>query len=1131
MSIVLTNNFPQGRLVEGDTGTENFAESVKKHLAAERRSYDFVYIVPTRRRVRELQRELISDISFGKLPLYTLELLAQEISSFMKIGRRMISPSMQGMIVAKIFAESNFRFFRNTKSRSTPAGIIKKIVDQIDYLRENGIASEDYRQLLTAADDSERQKLEEFLQIYEKYEKRLGEELTDAAGLLTLVNHEITNSPSILRNLAGLWNFDTAANLTFFVEGFYNFKKPELEFLKILSLRKEFSFLIRLDCIDANANLFSTMMGTASELAARGFERAVSRDMTDQIFMKGKGADRNISQGDIREYFAIHLFAEEHPAAKLNLKEKVFVVEVRDKLREIEFVAEKIKEIVTRNSAQKLDDICVASYLPQHYSRLVREVFTKYHIPTNVTDRFTLDSNNVVNAILSFIDIKLSDYERGALLRAITNHALTITDEMDAAEAGSILYHAAAICRFERGLKQFRDTIASRLSFLGRIAREQIDDDGTSETEIHRQIKILTKTRRLLEIIEQKLMWFKAEITPDEFRSAIKSLVGSLMIHENIARMDVSGVSTEVVERDARALSAFFKVLDEVVEMEQKNVGTTHALPLLDTVVENLRAALSLTRYNVRQKHGYGVYVTSLEEIRGLEFDYVFIVGLNEGDLPTRYSPEILLPLFSQKENRERQPYLQRHLFYQSVGSFKEKLFLIFSAQTDDVHLIRSSFVDELVNIIEPSFVHEMETGDGRWKTGLPNIYNVQQLIERHPVSGSRFSVSNYLPPNVPRCIMAEIERYKNNKESEFHGRINEQASIDLLRNSFDERIFSSSQIESLSRCGFQFFVKRVLNIPEVPDIEASLSAVERGAVLHKILFRFYDELSRNDKLKEAVRELPLLLEIGQQVLDELGIEHELFEVEKETMLGNEKVKGTLELFLTKVQSRLFEYGFRPEDFEVGFGMGASNQSFIQPEEDGTSKIRGEKNQEAPAAMIGGVSIRGKIDRIDSIADPGGKLGLTIFDYKTSSAVLGHKDVVGDKISPQLILYLSALSKITHHGDPSGAAFISINRDKLLNSDDGTDLIRFVVQTVDGELRYNPTFGSKAKIAAEKYPETMAELIEQTELFAAEKVSEARGGRFNLTRFARDRVCKFCSYSEACRIALRGEGFQRDDSG
>src|SRR5271157_2673698 len=100
MSIILTRNF-HGEAVE------DFAAEVKRRAAIScvKGSYDFIYIVPTRRRVRELQRELVGEIVFGKLPVYTLELFAREVYAKLRVGRRIISPSMQGIIVSEILAK------------------------------------------------------------------------------------------------------------------------------------------------------------------------------------------------------------------------------------------------------------------------------------------------------------------------------------------------------------------------------------------------------------------------------------------------------------------------------------------------------------------------------------------------------------------------------------------------------------------------------------------------------------------------------------------------------------------------------------------------------------------------------------------------------------------------------------------------------------------------------------------------------------------------------------------------------------------------------------------------------------------------------------------------------------------
>ena len=1097
MAIILKRNF-------GGIPPDDFLPEVRRRAASFSGASDFIYIVPTRRRVRELQRELVTGVTFGKLPIYTLELFAHELFMMMSTGRRVISPSMQGMIVGRVLSEGEYRFFKYASFRpgarkgAAPVGTIKKIVDQIGYLEENGITPEDYRSMASVAEESERLKLEEFYRIYREYISQLGDRLVDSAGILSLVNERLAASRELL-------DLRFPGNLTAFVEGFYNFKKPELDFLHLVSWDERFAFLVKLDCNESNGNLFRTMISTSNDLAVRGFQLQEKSQIT------GSPSGREIS-----DFLSLNLFRDDPPAEKVDMRGQIFEAGVRDTLREAEFVTEKIKEIVQRDPAQKLDRICVASYLPQNYTGIFREVFRKYRVPANITDRFTLESNGIVNAILSFIDIKASDYERVTLMRAITNRMLTVSDEFGADRAGGVIYDAARICRFERGLRNFRDSIDSKLEFMKRLGSSE-NDDGAGEAM--RNADALVKARKILDEIESRLAGLNGILSPEDFRKKIKRLVNELGVHGNIVKLDPGGIPTEIVERDARALAAFFEVLDEVVEVETERSGERLSLPIW---LESLRAALSLTRFNVRQKYGYGVYVTSLDEIRGLEFDYLFIVGLNEGELPAKYNPEIFLPLRSQDENRETEPFLQRHLFYQAVSSFKKELYLVYPVQREEVKLFRSSFIDALNAVAD---ITQLKEGAGESRT--KNIYDIHQLIEADSaIEGAREKIASdessakLLPPNLNRCIRAEAARYRGDSESEFAGRITEPELVSDLSERLAKRVFSAAQLESLSRCGFQFFAGRILGAAEMPEIETSLSPIERGAVLHKILYKFYSELSNRKNLAGAKEELDLLLSVAREVLDGLGIwsdgsfGRDLFEVERDTILGTKDSAGTLELFLAKVQSKLTEYGFQPKSFEVGFGMKG-----------------GDGEVHAAPVEIGGVQVRGKIDRIDA-----GPNGLMIFDYKTSARNATHQDVIREKISPQLLIYMNALSKLMESAEAaeqvSGAAFISINRERLIKEDSGSKLIDFIVREDAAGLQFNKTFESIRKTTStDGYPASMKRLLEETESFVKQKVGSARSGRFNLTQFPPVKVCVYCPYIEACRIKLGSEGADAEENG
>ena len=135
---------------------------------------------------------------------------------------------------------------------------------------------------------------------------------------------------------------------------------------------------------------------------------------------------------------------------------------------------------------------------------------------------------------------------------------------------------------------------------------------------------------------------------------------------------------SEVIENDAIAFNNFIKVIDEVTNLIKLEYGKEEKFPL-HFYLNQLRTTAAFTRYNIPEKPGYGVQITTLNEIRGLSFDYLFIGGLNDGDLPTRFTPEIF---FSGSFIREEVLHQveQRYLFYQALCTLEEKIISLLSS-------------------------------------------------------------------------------------------------------------------------------------------------------------------------------------------------------------------------------------------------------------------------------------------------------------------------------------------------------------------------------------------------------------------------------------------------------------------
>ena len=118
--------------------------------------------------------------------------------------------------------------------------------------------------------------------------------------------------------------------------------------------------------------------------------------------------------------------------------------------------------------------------------------------------------------------------------------------------------------------------------------------------------------------------------------------------------------------------------------------------------------------------------------------------------------------------------------------------------------------------------------------------------------------------------------------------------------------------MEQYGRCPFQYFAHHVLNLAiNQGDITENryLPSLQKGNLLHKILFDFYSERKDSDWLDELRSEEDLrvaqldLSKIAQKHLDlyskEQQIKPDLFwEIETEEIVGSAHRTGLLEQFL-----------------------------------------------------------------------------------------------------------------------------------------------------------------------------------------------------------------------------------------
>jgi ATP-dependent helicase/nuclease subunit B len=187
------------------------------------------------------------------------------------------------------------------------------------------------------------------------------------------------------------------------------------------------------------------------------------------------------------------------------------------------------------------------------------------------------------------------------------------------------------------------------------------------------------------------------------------------------------------------------------------------------------------------------------------------------------------------------------------------------------------------------------------------------------------------------------------------------------------DAVLSCSQLEDLANCPFAFFMRHVLGIEPLEEMEKDpgrwLEPHQRGELLHDVFCRFMEELKTKGELPEMKTHLERLRAISMEEVErwkeavppsgELAFDREMKDIGQ-----------ALEIFLRDEEERCRKVA--PHFFELSFGTGWEKRCGSVIEE--PVKIALSKGRR--------FSLRGRIDRVDR----SGEHEYEVWDYKTGSA-------------------------------------------------------------------------------------------------------------------------------------------------
>jgi DNA helicase-4 len=201
----------------------------------------------------------------------------------------------------------------------------------------------------------------------------------------------------------------------------------------------------------------------------------------------------------------------------------------------------------------------------------------------------------------------------------------------------------------------------------------------------------------------------------------------------------------------------------------------------LSTNLEKEATAYIIGRYNPKPEQGYlleypkrirnlSIKYTTAHSSKGLEADYVIVVGLNDGRLgfPCQITDDPVLNLVLARED-EFPNAEERRLFYVAITRARKQVYLIYDPGAQE-----SSFLTEVQN-----GNYEIESNYQVSKIALCPACKTGEIIEKKVnfYACNNFPYCDYVPKKCPKCNQGFLYKYDNvyqcsKKECSFKVRI-----------------------------------------------------------------------------------------------------------------------------------------------------------------------------------------------------------------------------------------------------------------------------------------------------------------------------------------------------------------------
>jgi len=330
-----------------------------------------------------------------------------------------------------------------------------------------------------------------------------------------------------------------------------------------------------------------------------------------------------------------------------NESEKIPVLISHDsEYEEARYIAEEIVDLYGKGTRFAET---VVLYRTNAQSRVLEQAFTKYQIPYVVVGGLNFYQRSEIKDMIAWLRVIANPYDNESLLRVIN----LPPRGLGATTISMLLEHAI-----------MNDTPLYHVC-----------------SEIDKMPKIHKKQRNTIKDFYHNIQLWKEKMQSDEISSIIKEIIKTYDLEAYYKKIEDTKESTKL-ENIGEFVAAATDFSERYFEDHQESADIAQFLQFLSLQTDLDNAD--------KKSNTDAVRLMTMHNAKGLEFDYVFIAGLEQGLLPH---------MFSCGDNQELEE--ERRLFYVAVTRARKQVFLNYAHARRKMDSYQMSMPSEFLREID----------------------------------------------------------------------------------------------------------------------------------------------------------------------------------------------------------------------------------------------------------------------------------------------------------------------------------------------------------------------------------------------------------------------------------------------